>query len=83
MSNHRWLVGVVGAVLGVMATTFAHNRLQAPPLLAPGMRQTCDVPATFGTVKGTWGEWLVFEDSTGTLRSVDALCEVRHTIARQ
>ena len=89
MSQFRWLFAVAGAVLGVMALTLVHNvRAQIQPpggqiLPPPVVVKTCNVSPAFGTLKAVWDDWLLFEDSAGTLRSIDSACEVRHTIRRQ
>lgn len=89
MSEFRWLFAAVGAVLGVVALTLAHNlKAQFQPtrgqILPPrAVIKTCNVSPAFGALKGVWEEWLVFEDAAGTLRSVDDSCEVRQTIRRQ
>ena len=87
MSRFRWLFAVAGAVLGVMAFTVVHNvQAQVQPrgqILPPRVvTKTCEVSPTFGAFTGVWGEWLVFEDAEGALRSVDDSCEVRHIIRR-
>jgi hypothetical protein len=45
--------------------------------------KVCNVPSSFGTLKGVWEGWLVFEDADGTLRAVDSACDVRQTIRRE
>ena len=89
MSQFRWLFAVAGALVGVMALTLAHNvKAQIQPrggqILPPRtVIKVCDVSPSFGALRGVWGEWLLFEDAAGSLRSVDGSCGVRHMIRRQ
>ena len=82
MSKFRWLFAAVGAALGIVATTLAHN-VQAPDLPPRAVSGACDVPPSFGSLKGVWEDRLLFEDADGVLRAVDAACGVRLVIRRQ
>lgn len=78
MTRTRTLVALAAAIAGSTAVVaLLQSSVDAQKAV------DCAVAKSFGDLRGSLDDWLIFEDDGGTIRTVDVHCRVGFTIRRE
>lgn len=68
MNRKQFLLTSIAILMALVVGAVLNNIIHVPPAQA---QERLTIPKSYGTVKGSMGNGLIFEDSKGTIRLVD------------
>jgi hypothetical protein len=71
MNRKQFLLTSIAILIALFVGAALNNILYVQPAQAQGVRTPRTIPKSWGTLKGSASVYLIFEDSTGTIRVVD------------